>query len=89
MLRVSIKNRTRAYLMINCETESEAQVLSDIRSLPQVCEAMLTVGKHDILTLIEAYSFEELRDILVHRIRKIPGVRCTTTLVCIGAQDAS
>ncbi len=77
------KIQSRAYLMINCESGAEEHVLDEIRTFPQIKESTLTIGKHDILALVETGSADELREVIVLKIRKIPEVRCTTTLVCM------
>lgn len=76
------KIQSRAYLMINCESGSEEHVLDEIRTFPEIKESTLTIGRHDIMAFVQASSPDELRDVIVLKIRKIPEVRCTTTLVC-------
>ena len=76
------KTTTKAYLMINCESGSETQVLDELKTFPAIRKAEMTIGRHDILALIQADSTDELRDIITMKIRKIPEISCTTTLVC-------
>lgn len=78
------KHQTKAYLMINCKMDSETGVLEKLRSLDLVKEAEITIGRHDILVLLEADSVEQLRDIITMKIRKIPEIYSTTTLMCLG-----
>lgn len=73
---------SRAYLMINCESGSEEHVLDEIRTFPEIRECTLTIGRHDILALVETGTPEELGDLIAAKIRRIPEIRCTTTLVC-------
>lgn len=76
------KAQSKAYLMINCESGSEEHVFDEIRTFPEIKEATLTIGRHDILALIQASSPDGLRDVISMKVRKIPEIRCTTTLVC-------
>ncbi|MDE1763700.1 MAG: Lrp/AsnC ligand binding domain-containing protein [Thaumarchaeota archaeon] len=76
------KTQARAYLMINCESGAEVHVLDEIRTFPEIKESTLTIGRHDILALVQASTPDELRDVISMKVRKIPEVRCTTTLVC-------
>lgn len=76
------KVQSKAYLMINCESGSEGHVLDEIRTFPEIKESTLTIGRHDILALVEARTPDDLRDVISMKIRKIPEIRCTTTLVC-------
>jgi DNA-binding Lrp family transcriptional regulator len=73
---------TRAYLMINCHNGCESHVVDELRTFSAVKQVQITVGRHDILTLIETGTLDELRDVIAQKIRKIPEVYCTTTLVC-------
>lgn len=73
---------TRAYLMINCECGSEVHVFDELKTFPEIKKAEITIGRHDILALIQADSPEELSYIITMKIRKIPEISCTTTLVC-------
>jgi DNA-binding Lrp family transcriptional regulator len=76
------KTITKAYLMINCESGSETQIIDELKTFPEIKKVDMTIGRHDILTLIQAGSADELSDIITMKIRKIPEIRCTTTLVC-------
>lgn len=71
----------RAYVMIDCETGYEMDVLDELKSNPGVKEAHLTMGKHDIIALLEGNSLENLRETIVEKIGKIPHVTSTTTLM--------
>jgi DNA-binding Lrp family transcriptional regulator len=77
-----IKTVTRAYLMINCESGSEACVFDNLKKIPEIKKAEAIIGRHDILALIHADSPDELGQIITTKIRKVPQIRCTTTLVC-------
>ncbi len=76
------KTATRAYLMINCQDGCELHVFDELKTFPAIKEAEMTIGRHDILALIETGSPDELRDVIAQEIRKIPEICCTTTLVC-------
>ena len=71
-----------AYLMINCELGSESSIIEHLKSIPGVTEARGVFGNYDILVKIQTASVESLRDIISFKIRKIPGIRCTTTIMC-------
>ena len=76
------KTITRAYLMINCESGCEAQIFDELKTFPEIKKAETTIGRHDILVLVEAGSPDELSHIITMKIRRIPQIHCTTTLVC-------
>lgn len=77
-----IETTTRAYLMINCDDGSEMHVFDELKTFPEIKKAEMTIGRHDILVLIQTDSPDDLRDIIAMKIRKIPQISCTTTLVC-------
>lgn len=76
------KTTTKAYLMINCESGCEAQIFDELKTFPEIKKAETTIGRHDILAHVEAGSPDELSYVITMKIRKIPQIRCTTTLVC-------
>lgn len=70
--------------MITCETDSETSVLEKIRELDGIKEIKGTIGNYDIILKIESKSIEQLRDLICTRIRRIPQILTTTTLLCTG-----
>lgn len=76
------KVQSKAYLMINCESGSEEHVLDEIRTFPEIKESTLTIGRHDISQIIRRPCLDQSQDVISMKIRKIPEIRCTTTLVC-------
>jgi len=68
-------------VMINCESGSENKIIEEIQSISGVKECMRTNGPYDILTIIESDTVESLKEIIEVRIRTIPQIRSTTTLV--------
>ena len=83
MLQTSQLNRDieTTCVMINCESGSEAGIIDDIREIKGVKECVRTTGPHDILVIIESNTVELLKEIIENKIRKIPNVIATTTLV--------
>jgi len=71
-----------AYVMINCPVGSEQHMIEKLKSLDSVKEIQGVLGNYDILAKIEASTIDLLRDIIVLKIRNIPDVNCTTTLIC-------
>ncbi len=77
----------KAYVMVNCEIGSERQVIDELRAIEGVKEAHGIMGAYDILAEIESESEEDLRNIIVWKIRKIQMIRTTLTLVGIEGED--
>ena len=70
-----------AFVMISCEEECDISIEGKLRSIPEIKEIQYTTGKYDVIVKIESLSTESLRDIISAKIRKMPKVRSTTTLI--------
>ncbi len=77
----------RAYVLINCELGSEESVISELKSIEGVAEVNGTFGAYDILAKVESSQVEALREIITWKIRKIPKIRSTLTLMGIEGQQ--
>ncbi len=77
----------RAYVLINCELGSEESVISELKSIEGVAEVNGTFGAYDILAKVESSQVETLREIITWKIRKIPKIRSTLTLMGIEGQQ--
>ncbi|MBM3904149.1 MAG: Lrp/AsnC family transcriptional regulator [Thaumarchaeota archaeon] len=71
----------KAYVLITCESGSEDFVLSSLRSIDSVKLATGVFGTYDILSKLEAGSEDSLKDIITKKIRKLPRIRATYTLM--------
>ena len=72
-----------AYVLINCELGSEEAVISELKSIDGVVEVHGTFGAYDILAKVESSQVEALRETITWKIRKIPKIRSTLTLMPI------
>lgn len=79
----------KAYVLITCESGSEDYVLSSLRSIDSVKLATGVFGTYDILSKLEASSEDLLRDIITKKIRKLPRIRATYTLIADGKNAIS
>jgi len=76
----------KAYVLINCDLGSEDKVISDLRKLEHIKDAVGTFGAYDIVAKIEAETSEQLRDTVTWKIRKMDKVRSTLTLMEVMGQ---
>jgi len=74
----------RAFVLINCELGSEEQVVSDLKQVGCVKSVYGVFGAYDILTNLECERLEELRQMIISKIRKIDNIRSTITLMGTG-----
>lgn len=72
-----------AYVLFNVESNSEDQVLKDVRALAGVLEACVVYGVYDLVAKIEAASMTELKELVIHRLRMITNVKTTLTLILV------
>ncbi len=69
-----------AFILVNTEIGSEHEVAEKIRRLKGVEEALVTYGEYDVVVKVRVSSIREL-DEVVTSIRRIEGVRLTSTLI--------
>lgn len=67
-------------VLIKTEIGKETEVEEQIHRITGVREAHLLFGVYDISVKVECNSIEELTDIVINKIRRIPGVKDTKTL---------
>ena len=71
----------KAYVLINCDLGSEDKIISDLRKLEHIKDAVGTFGAYDMVAKIEAETSEQLRETVTWKIRKMDKVRSTLTLM--------
>ena len=77
---------TKAFVLINCELGSEEQVISDLKEVECVKKVYGVFGAYDILTSLECERHEELRQMIIWKIRRIDNIRSTITLMEVEGQ---
>ncbi|HYZ60388.1 MAG TPA: Lrp/AsnC ligand binding domain-containing protein [Nitrososphaeraceae archaeon] len=75
-----------AYILVNCTVGSEEKIINEIAKLFDVKEVRGTYGVHDIFVKVESDNTETLNHTITSKIRKIPGITSTVTLVVIEEQ---
>ena len=71
----------KAFVLINVESGFEDSVLKDLKAIPGVEEAYFSYGVYDIITRVKAETMELLKDMVTKRVRTLPKVRSTLTLI--------
>jgi len=72
-----------AYVLINCDFGKEIDILKKLKEINSVKEVHGTFGAYDIIAEIKAEKVEKLREEITKKIRQIPSVRGTLTLMGI------
>ena len=75
-----------AYILINCELDSEESIIQQLKNLDGISEVSGTFGAYDILAKIESPTVDALRETITWKIRKIDQIRSTLTLMGIEGQ---
>jgi len=75
-----------AYVLINCDLGYEEQTIEELKHISDVKEVHGTFGVYDILAKVESDAVEKLETITL-KIRKIPKIRFTITLMGIEGED--
>ncbi len=72
---------TTAFVLLNTEAGTEADVLREIKKIPGIAEAVLVYGIYEIVLRIESASLAELRHTIAWKIRKLDYVTATQTII--------
>jgi DNA-binding Lrp family transcriptional regulator len=75
-----------AYVLVNCTMGAEEKIINEIAKLTDVKEVRGTYGVHDIFVKVKSDSTETLNHTITTKIRRVPGINSTVTLVVIEEQ---
>ena len=70
-----------AFVLIGVESGSEPDVVKQLRELQSVKDAYLVYGVYDIVVKIEAVTEKELKEAITYKLRGLPKIRSTQTLM--------
>jgi DNA-binding Lrp family transcriptional regulator len=76
-----MEERVMAYILMDIELGKTDDVIDSLRKIEAATKIAVTTGGVDIVMLLETSSLEELYEITVKQIHKIPGIRDTQTAV--------
>lgn len=77
--------RIRTILEVFVEPRELGHVTAELHKLPEVVDLYEVTGEPDIVALIRTDSLPAFRDVLVHKILQIRGVRSTTSAIILRA----
>ena len=72
-----------AFVLIDTEAGSEANVLKELRRVEGVEEAFAVSGVYDIVVRVKADTVDQLKEIIKMRIHKLYNVRLTLTMFVV------
>jgi len=71
------------YLLVVTEVGRLDEVLKRLKAIPSVTEGQAVTGPFDLIVKVEAPHINAALDTVVHKIRKVPGIKSTETLVTV------
>jgi DNA-binding Lrp family transcriptional regulator len=71
------------YLLCETDVGKLEDVLKRLKSVPGVTEVQAVTGPFDLIVKVQAPHINQALDVVVHKIRKIPGIKGTETLVTV------
>jgi len=75
----------KALVLINTEIGAEDEVLAQIKNIEEVKEAYIVYGIYDLFAKVEAESIEKLKDVVSSKIRRLPKVKSTITMIVVSS----
>lgn len=72
-----------AIVLIQTDIGAESRVMEELIKIPEIKEAYIVYGIYDIIVKIEADSLEKIREVITNKIRKLPDIRTTSTMVIV------
>jgi len=72
---------SKAYVLFSCESGSDNYIVSNLKTIETVREAHGTFGTYDVIAKMESDSEDKLKEIITKKIRRIPKIRATLTLM--------
>lgn len=77
------ENKKSAIILVQTEIGAESKVLDDLMKIPEVREAYIVYGTYDVVVKIETDTLEKIREIVTNKIRKLPDIRTTVTMIVV------
>lgn len=71
----------RAYVLGKVEPNSETKIVGSLKNLAGVKKADITFGQYDVVVSVEAKDETHLKNIITEKIRTMPGITSTLTLI--------
>jgi len=70
-----------AFILATTKTGKEKDVLTDLLRISEVKEAYNVYGDYDVLIKAETKDIDSLNEILIRKIRSLPNIAMTTTMI--------
>jgi DNA-binding Lrp family transcriptional regulator len=74
-----INGPIKALILLRTDPKIEKKLLDELKTYEGVQEAHMIYGPYDIYSIIEVPSYDELNDLVLNKVRRLYGVKSTTT----------
>ena len=74
-------------MLISCDSGSDNYVISNLKSIDTVKEVHGCFGAYDVIAKMESDSEDKLKKSITQRIRKVPKIQATVTLMADNKND--
>ena len=74
-----------AIVLLSVEAERTNQIAESLAEIPGVSEVYSVAGNFDLVVVIRVQCNEELADLVTVRIRGVPGIKTSQTLIAFRA----
>ena len=74
-----------AIVLLSVEAERTNQIAESLAEIPGVSEVYSVAGAFDLVVVIRVQGNEELADLVTVRIRGVPGIKTSQTLIAFRA----
>jgi len=69
------------FILIRVEAKREDQVYDNLAKVKEIEGIREVFGEYDMICRMEARNLKELRSLVIQKVRSVPGVLSTTTLI--------
>jgi DNA-binding Lrp family transcriptional regulator len=80
-----MKDVVVAIVLMNIERAKIDEVAQQLIALEGVAEVYSVAGQHDLVVILRTQTNEQIADLMTHRIRNIPNITRTETLIAFKA----
>jgi len=72
-----------AIILINTEVGADEEIFEKLKNIPEVKQVYMVYGLYDIAAVVESEDLNKLRDIVYNRVRSMPKVKSTLTMIVV------
>ncbi len=73
----------QAFILLNCVLGKESELLEELKSHDEVIEGYIVMGSFDLIIKVEVPDAKDLRPLVTNKIRTLPGVRQSMTVIVV------